>query len=429
MTGRLLRDVEVDGRRVDVRIRGSVVVDVAPLIRPEPGDDIVEGHGGALLPGLHDHHLHLLATAAARTSVDCSHGLDGLASAPGSGWVRGVGCPVSVDRHTLDQLHPTRPVRVQHASGSLWMLNTAGLRAVAAALDSSPDVERDRSGDPTGRLWRYDARLRRALPQADHSATLAELAQEMLALGVTSVTDATPDLEQSTVELLRGFRLPVTLLGDPQGVAPWKLLLRDHDLPSYPELRDEVLLARAGVGRPVAVHCVTRESLLLTLAVLDDIGRVDGDRIEHAAVVPDPAALRGLTVVTQPGFLRDRGERYAREVDPRDLPHLYPWASLSSAGAHVLPSSDAPHGPLDPWVVIASARDRRTRAGTVLGPAERVPAREALAGYLRDGSGRPRRVTVGQPARILLLSVPLAEAMAEPSAELVREVFIPPVAP
>jgi predicted amidohydrolase YtcJ len=423
MTERLFRDVEVGGRRVDVRIRGGVVAEVGAGLPPTPGEDVVDGGGGALLPGLHDHHVHLLATAAARQSVDCSAGLDVLATAPGDGWIRGVGCTVSVDRYVLDRFQPVRPVRVQHASGGLWMLNSVALAAVAEALDSSPDVERDQGGEPTGRLWRYDERLRAALPPADQQDGLELLAADLLALGITSVTDATPDLDPAAVALLRRFRLPVTLLGDPSADTPLKLLLRDHDLPTYDELRARVLAARAD-GRPVAVHCVTRESLVLTVAVLDDVGRVPGDRIEHAAVVPDPRALQGLTVVTQPGFLHDRGDRYLAEVDPRDLPQLYPWASLSDAGALVLPSSDAPYGPLDPWFVIAAARDRRTSAGVVLGAAERVSTREALAGYLADRRGRPRRLAPGEPAGVVLLSVPLVEALADPSAEHVRQAYV-----
>ncbi len=34
------------------------------------GADVVDAAGGALLPGLHDHHLHLLALAARSTSID-----------------------------------------------------------------------------------------------------------------------------------------------------------------------------------------------------------------------------------------------------------------------------------------------------------------------------------------------------------------------
>lgn len=408
----LLRDVEVDGRRVDVRIDGGRVTALGTNL---DGEEIVDGQGGALLPGLHDHHLHLFALAAARASVDVGAGLEALRDAGGA-WVRAVNARESVDRHVLDALVPDRPVRVQHRSGGLWMLNSAALQRVAHVLDDSADVERDADGEPTGRLWRYDERLRPALPHT--SPDLASVVAELHGYGITSVTDATPDLDARAVTAMRALPLDVTLLGDPRGSAPRKLLLRDHDLPSYDELVARISEIRAQ-GRAVAVHCVTRESLVLTLAVLDEVGRLPGDRIEHGAVVPDPELLRGLTVVTQPAFVTTRGDDYVRDVSHHDLPHLYPYASLLAAGVDVLPSSDAPYGPVDPWEVIRAARDRD------VGPDERVSTAISLAGYLTDAHGRPRTVTVGAPARLCLLQVPLADALADPRADLVRRTVWP----
>ncbi|WP_229758442.1 hypothetical protein [Peterkaempfera bronchialis] len=61
------------------------------------------------------------------------------AVAPGT-WVRGVGYHESVagplDRDRLDALVAHRPVRVQHRSGALWILNSAG--AALLGLDD-PD--------------------------------------------------------------------------------------------------------------------------------------------------------------------------------------------------------------------------------------------------------------------------------------------------
>lgn len=448
----LLRDVEVDGVRCDVTIRGRLIHTVAPAGRPPTrGADVVDGHGGALLPGLHDHHVHLLATASAQLSVDCGpdavRDRDGLAAALAAGtgpdgWVRGVGYHESVagtlDRHQLDALVPGVPVRVQHRSGALWILNTAALDRVAAALDDTPDVERGDDGRPNGRLWRYDARLRPALPFRD--LDLGALGRRLAGYGVTGVTDATPDLDESAVQLLADAhtdgRLPqsVHLLGAPATTrlppgmshGPRKLLLRDHDLPTYDQLSVAVETEHSR-GRPVAVHCVTRESLLLTLAVLEEVGPLVGDRVEHAGVVPEGVAAwiarLGLRVVTQPVFLHDRGDDYLRDVAPADVPLLYPHASLLAAGVAVSVSSDAPFGALDPWAGIRAAVARTTSSGALIGPHERVPAATALRGMLTradDPGGVPRRLEAGSPADACLLRVPLAEALREPAAEQVR---------
>ena len=440
----LLRGVEVRGRVVDVRVRNGHVREIAAAL-PRDGSEVVEGHGGALLPGLHDHHVHLLALAARRVSVDCSTltGLRSLRDAdPDGGWVRGFGyheaVAGSLDRHALDRWVPDRPVRVQHRSGALWILNTLATGLVAPALDSGPDVERDAGGNPNGRLWRYDERLRKALPAAD-LPDLDAVGRELTTLGLTGVTDATPDLADQAVAHLAsslGGRLRMTLLGAtgalPADVrhGPFKLLLPDHALPTFPELCASIA-AQHAVGRPVAVHCVTRESLLLTIAALREVGAIRGDRLEHAAVVPPEVipelAAMDVAVVTQPSFLRLRGDDYLRDVDPDDLPCLYPFESLLRSGVRVASSSDAPYGDPDPWRSIADAQQRRSRAGTVIGADERTTAATALAGYLSDAArpgGAPREVAVGTTADLCLLHVPLTEALQEPRAEHVRMVFL-----
>ncbi|WP_067650167.1 amidohydrolase family protein [Nocardia harenae] len=398
----LIRDVSLaDGRAgLDVRLGGGVITEIGPGLRTGAETE-VDGGGGVLLPGLHDHHIHLHGAAAARESIDCTGGLAALTGAS-SARIRAVGAGVSVDRHTLDRLVPDRPVRVQHRSGALWMLNTPAL-AELAPLPHLPGVERDAAGEPTGRLWRLDYLLRGTWPPR---GDLTALGRELTAFGITGVTDATPGLTEPPALPQR-----VTLLG------ARKLLLHDHDLPGYDELRDRIAaLHRRGL--PVAVHCVTRVSLLLTLAVLDEVGMLPGDRIEHGAVVPDPELLRGLTVVTQPGFVVAHRERYRAEVDPEDLPHLYPYATLLAADVAVLPSSDAPYGPLDPWAIMRAAASRD------LGPHERVPVRTVLDGFLRDACLRPRAVAVGAPADLLVLAAPLRTALDTPDAALVRLVWI-----
>ena len=66
------RGAEISGRApLDVRIaRGRIAAIGAGLAR-ERGEPVCEGRGGALLPGLHDHHVHLHALAAAQTSIAC----------------------------------------------------------------------------------------------------------------------------------------------------------------------------------------------------------------------------------------------------------------------------------------------------------------------------------------------------------------------
>lgn len=427
----LIKDVEVDGAAADVLVAHGFVVRVG-LDLTAPGVEQLDGSGGALLPGLHDHHAHLLATAAARSSIDCGvadrEELRAVLRGAAGGRVRGIGYSEDVagllDRDLLDELEPSRPVRVQHRSGALWALNTRGLEELHAE-----DVE-------DGRLWRGDPRLVGESAPPDLTALGAELA----GLGVLGVTDATPDLSASALALLVGADLPqeLLLLGAPTGwsdgsgrsrAGPEKVLLHDeHDL-DWEALVRRLRTAHAS-GRAVAVHSVTRGSLVAVVTALQEVGTVPGDRIEHAAVVPDDLlpALRDLAVVvvTQPALAAARGDSYLRDVDAEDVHGLWRWASLSRAGIPVVPSSDAPYGPMNPWSVLRAARDRSTPGGAVLGRQERVPvpvALDRMLAPLDDPGAAARRVSPGAVADLVLLHHPLSRALEEPSDDLVRMVL------
>src|SRR5262245_13535437 len=122
----LIERAEVEGLSpLCVRIAGERVAEVAPELAPLPGEERLDAAGGALLPGLHDHHLHLLALAArsARCGPPEVRTRDELARALGAarlhaGWIRGTGYHESVagalDRRDLDALAPGAAVRVQH---------------------------------------------------------------------------------------------------------------------------------------------------------------------------------------------------------------------------------------------------------------------------------------------------------------------------
>jgi predicted amidohydrolase YtcJ len=462
----VLRDVEVDDRRVDVVVRGGAVeaigptgsIATSPTIRTSgtSGTRVLDGRGGALIPGLHDHHIHLFATAALDRSVRCGpphvRTRDQLAAAlraaPGDGWIRGVGYHERVagdlDRDALDRLVGDRPARIQHRSGAQWVLSSAGCRAVgldAGAGDRPPDAEVDDRGRATGRLRRLDAWLRDRTP-SEPTPDVAALSRRLAGFGVTGLTDATPI---ETVDELRalagaGVVQHLQLTGSPaladaafpDGVArgPVKVVLGDHDLPPFDDVVAGFTRAHAA-GRPVAVHCVTRVALVLAMAALQTTGSRPGDRIEHASVAPlellgDLVEL-GLTVITPPAFVAERGDDYLADVDPADVADLYRCASLLEGGVPVAGSTDAPYADPDPWRSIAAAIDRTTPDGVVLGAGEALTPRAALDLFLTpldDPGGPPRRVAVGAPADLVLLAAPLDIALREPASDLVTATIL-----
>lgn len=438
-----IRDAEINGRPgLDCRVAAGSVTEIGPNLEPAPHDTVLEGRGGALVPGLADHHIHLTALAAWRASADLTDVPprelpSALRSAEpdAAGWVRAVGYDDvlhgDLDRTVLDAWLPATPLRVQHRSGALWILNSAALALTSAESSDHPGIEREPSGRASGRIWRADGWLRDRVPGSPPH--LRELGHELASYGITHVSDASPDPGGAGARLLaeavREGDLPqhvaimspaVPRTSHPRLTAgPVKLIVPDHEPPDLDELTSGIRDAHA-TGRPVAVHCVTRQAVALTLAALDEAGNRDGDRVEHCAVA-DLATARALAerrirVVTQPTLLTRRGDSYRHRIDSADQSDLWRYATLHRVGVLVAPSSDAPYGNPDPWAGIRAAAERRTPSGHVLGSGERVPAALVLAGLhteLDDPGGVPRIVQVGAAADLTLLDRPLAVALRD----------------
>lgn len=443
----LIRDAELDfgARRADVRVSQGRVVAVAARLPRRAGEPEMLARGRALIPALRDHHVHLYATAAAQASVNCAPpAVASLADlgaalrtaaaglAPGQ-MLRGVGFDDSVTGHEqplqrdhLDALLPDRPVRLQHRTGRLWVLNSAALARLGPLSEDAP-VERA-NGIPTGRVLDADDWLRARW--GGQRPDLGAVSRQLLAWGVTAVTDTSASNDQDTWAALAlaqaggALRQQVMVMGDDSlNVAPpahsglrrgaRKFHLHEHDLPELDEVVARIREAHAA-GRGAAFHCVTATELVFALSALEMAGVVPADRIEHAALAPpDLAALLArlrLPVVTQPAFIAGRGDRYRATVPADDQPWLYRLRGLQQAGVGIALSSDAPYGALNPWVGMQAAVTRATAGGAVLGPEEALTPEQALSGYLGALASPvvPRKMAVGMAADLCLLPAPWA---------------------
>lgn len=420
----LIVNAEVDGAGpLDIRCRDGRIVDIARAL-PDDDEFRLDAEGGAVIPGLNDHHIHLFALAAASRSTPC--GPPGvrnagelqraLAAAPGTGWIRGIGYHESVagvlTRDVLDRLGGDRAIRIQHRSGKMWFLNSAAERQLGLTV-------------PDGQLFRGDALLRERLAtDADFRSTVEATSRRLVAYGVTGITDATPTNDTATARLYADLNLcqRVNLMGDESLAAgSLKIMLDDADLPDL-----DALVARIGNAherdRPVAFHCVTRTELVFALSALHDAGTVPGDRIEHASVTDaatmalfrdTPREPNDVTVVTQPNFIAERGDAYVADVPAADHDSLYRCRGFIDAGIPLGGGTDAPFGDPDPWAAMNAAVNRRTADGRVLGAAERLTPERALALFttpLADPGGQPRRIVVGASADLCVLRRPWAQA-------------------
>ena len=448
----LIRDAELDGRRVSVRIAGGCIAAIDTDL-PARDDPVVEAGGGALLPGLQDHHLHLYALAARRESVSCgppdvrdAEGLSQVlvaASKRSAGWLRGVGYHESVagdiDRGWLDEQLGDRPVRIQHRGGRLWILNSAALDQLApTAADPLERID----GRLTGRIYDADAWLRDRL--GSQRPALGSISRQLARHGITGVTDTTPqnDLDalqafaaaQASGALLQNLRMMGGAAldtaehanSDRLRAAAHKVHLLESRLPGFEACCAAVRRSHA-VDRGVAFHCVTRTELVFALGVLREAGSRPGDRIEHASITPLELIPLfhdlGLTVVTQPGLVLSRGDRYLADVDSDDQRDLYRLRSFVDADIALAGSSDAPFGEPDPWTAMQAAVERRTLEGRTLGAGEAVSPEQALALYtspLDDPGMAAPPIARGAVADLCLLDRGWATARTDLSAVRVR---------
>ncbi|MCX8126889.1 MAG: amidohydrolase family protein, partial [Dehalococcoidia bacterium] len=138
------------------------------------GTHIIDCRGHTVLPGFIDAHCHILASAAAQLSVDCSPGAvrsiadiqarlkDKKDHLPAGAWIRAVGYNEFYlkegrhpDRYDLDQVVPSNPVRLIHRSGHVFVLNSLAmsLMGIDASTEDPPGglIDRDPvTGEPNG---------------------------------------------------------------------------------------------------------------------------------------------------------------------------------------------------------------------------------------------------------------------------------------
>jgi predicted amidohydrolase YtcJ len=415
------RATMLDGTVVDIRV-DHLIREVAERLTPAAHEQVLDAARGTVIPGLHDHHVHLHSAAAALTSVrvgprevadrESLRRVLAGATVGDDGWIRAVGYHQAVagplDRRVLDELSPAVPVRVQHRSGVQWTLNSAGL--VRVGLADHPDGQLRSAAHWSDTLQRREIGL-------------SEVSRRLAGYGVTGVTDATPDLGIADVVKFAEAHRRGELLQRVHCLAPGKRILHDDDLDL--DALTEWIGTRHADGAPVAVHCVTAAQLVVTIAALRSAGVRPGDRIEHAAVVPTDClselAGLGVMVATQPNFVAERGDQYLTDVPRDEHAHLWRVASLLAAKVPVVMSTDLPFGDADPWAAMRAAVHRSTAAGVVLGADERIPASTALAMFLGSPERpvAPRSIKPGQPGELCILGASPAEVLGELDSAMV----------
>ena len=454
-TNILLKDTELMDSHcrtyfADVRLKGNQIVEVGE-IEPNYDEIVINARRSLLIPGLNDHHTHLLSYAASLDSVVCGPPsvsnqeqlIDALMSRPGNNWLRGVGFHESVtpkmDRAWLDAHGPNRPVRIQHRSGRLWILNSQGLDRIARQADSLSRQERLSLSNSDGRLYDVDklvSKLTRAEPPPIKRAS-----KVLASYGVTGLNDMTPSNDDKVLGWFKSLRdegtimqkvmlsgqLSLTMNDFDQSLmlGATKVHLHDNDLPVFDDFV-ELIRESEKQSRCIAVHCVTELALVFTLAALEAAEVGSGHRIEHASVIPPhligQLQTLQLSVVTQPNFVAEKGDNYRQEIPATEHPYLYRCKSLISAGIPLAFGTDLPFGKPDPWQAMQAAVDRRTPSGETFNQTERLTPEQALKGFIGnlESPFEPAVIRPGITADLCLLDVPWKQLRDDLDAKHVR---------
>ena len=408
-----------------------------------PTTRVIDCQGGTLIPGFHDAHCHVLATAASLICVDCSpravSSIEEIkerlrhrsALVSPDTWLRGNGYNESYlkegrhpNRRDLDEAAAGHPVKLLHRSGHATVLNSRALALVGIHRET-PDppggiIVREESGEPTGLLLEMDDYLEGAIPplsKEEMEEGIRLLDEECLGYGITSIQDATPGNSPERWSLFtalkeRGLLTPsVTMMAGVGHLAGFlgeglafgsggpglrlgaaKMVATMTTGVLYPPREELHRLVREAHdnGFQVAIHAVEAEAVeeaieAIAHAAQGVSARALRHRIEHCSECPPNLIERlvrhGITVVTQPAFIYYSGERYLSDVPDERLPWLYPIGSLKAVGVSLAASSDAPVVPMNPIMGLYAAATRKAESGEHVLLHEAVDVEEALRMY------------------------------------------------
>lgn len=440
---------------MDVFIDAGVVVDIAPAGALRARGAVLDGHGGFLLPGFWDHHVHTVqwALAAQRLPLEDVASAAEAAARMSEAEVLADGRRIgSGFRDALWSDHPTLAA-LDAATGevptylinadvhSVW-LNSAALRregfdSVDGVLREAPAFE-----------------ISRRLNAADEDVAdeyVARAGQAAAARGVVGLVDfdmawnegawgrrltggfdalrvefgVYPDsLDRALAEGLRtgdrvrGVDSALVRVGALKAISDGSLGTRTAAC-SHPytgdadghgimtidpsELVELMTRATAG-GLACAIHAigdVANSSALDAFQASGASGTIEHAQLVAHADVPRFARL-GIGASVQPEHALDDRDLVA-DLWAGQTSMGYPLGALADAGANLLFGSDAPVSPLDPWKAIASAVYRTRGDRAAWHPEQAVSIETALAASTHGGSAAPAAVAPGARADLIVV--------------------------
>ena len=440
---------------VDLVLAGGRILDIAPTGNLRPRGHVVDGDGGWLLPGLWDHHVHVVQWALTADRV----ALGGVGSAREAATLMS-GIAASDDRRIgvgfRDGLWPDEPTLalldattgevptylVNADVHSVWM-NSAAFRREGFEPTASGVLREEDAFEISRRLNAVDAeRGDRAVERMARAAAARGLVglvdldmtwndepwQRRVARGFDALRVSygtyPQDLDRAIAEGLRtgdpvrGATTGLVRVGPLKAITDGSLGTRtaacahhypgevdNHGLLTIPpdELVDLMTRATAA-GLECAIHAIGDVANAYALDAYARTGAVG--TIEHAQLVAHADIPRfarlGVSASVQPEHaLDDRDMTDAIWAQQSAQP--YPLRALADSGANLLFGSDAPVAPLDPWAAIASAAFRTRDGRDAWQPHQRVDIDTAIAASTAGGSTSASEIAPGARADLVIV--------------------------
>ncbi|MDX2375516.1 amidohydrolase family protein [Microbacterium sp. LRZ72] len=448
----------------DVHLRGGVVADIAPAGALPRRGRVLDAAGGWLIPGLWDHHVHVMQWALVaermplRHAESAMHAAALMSSVPVRSDGRRIGTGYrdalwndAPDLATLDAATGEVPTYLINADvHSVW-LNSAALR-------------REGIGDPGDGVLREEpafaiSRRLNAVDPTGVDRSVASAARDAAARGLVGVVDLDmawneqswqrrtasgfdllrvdfgiypADLERAieaglrTGAPLRGANTDLVRVGPVKVISDGSLGTRtaacSHPytgatgvgisaggargggaMTVEPADVERIMAAATAGGLTCAIHAIGDVAVSHALDAFTRTGAAGS--IEHAQLVAHADLPRfarvGVAASVQPEHALDDRDISDREWAAQTA-LAYPLRSLADAGATVLFGSDAPVADLDPWAGIAAAVYRARAGGPAWHPEETVSVATALQASTRSGTPGADRTAPGVRADFAL---------------------------
>ena len=415
-----------------------------------PGTRVIDCEDKTLVPGFNDSHCHIFSFVRKQLTIDLSYpGARSISdikeairrkaqTTPPGRWINGSDYS---DFYLVEKRHPTRwdldeaapdhPVIISHRSLHACVLNSRALDLAGIKIDTpeppGTSIQRDATtGEPDGVLFDMLGYIRyKVMPPLSDSELeqgIEAASSAFISQGITSLQDATVTNEVGRWNIYRRFKEKGLLKSriymmtgadqiagfreaglnfrtgdDSLRMGGLKIVLGEATgqlFPSQPDLNRYVLDAHRS-GCQVAIHAVQPATVEAALNALEyAVGQFPRPnhrhRIEHCAECAPSLFERvkklGVVVSMQPPFLYYSGERYLAEIPPEEIRWLYRVKSFLDAGMVVAAGSDTPVVPNNPLVGLCSAVVRKSLAGRVMSPEERVSPLRALSLYTTNAA-------------------------------------------